>query len=83
MNFKQSLIGSSIAFLLATSCCWFPWLLIAIGGTLGIAGFSETLEKFSGLFFAIGTASLTWGIYQFLKRKKAQLRTQIFRKKPF
>jgi len=71
MNFKQSIIGSSIAFLIATSCCWLPWLLIAIGGTLGIAGLSQTLEKFSELFFAIGIAILSWGIYHFLKRKKS------------
>lgn len=71
MNFKQSLIGSSIAFLLATSCCWLPWLLIAIGGVLGMTGLSETLERFSGLFFVIGIVILSWGIYQFLKRKKS------------
>lgn len=73
MNFKQSIIGSSIAFLLATSCCWLPWVLIAIGGTIGIAGFSETLEKFSGLFFVVGLGSLGWGAFQFYKRKNTTM----------
>lgn len=73
MNFRQSIIGSSIAFLLATSCCWLPWLIIAIGSTAGLAAFSTTLEKYSWLFFAFGAGSLTWGIFQFYKKRNVTM----------
>ena len=65
MNYKKSIIGSSIAFIIATSCCWLPALMIAIGGGSTLIGISNGLEKFSVLFVAIGVGSLGFGIYQF------------------
>lgn len=73
MNFKKSIIGSSIAFLLATSCCWLPWLLLVIGSTASLVGFITALEKYSWLFFTLGTGSLTWGIFQFYKKRNATM----------
>ena len=32
MNYKKSIIGSIIAFVIATSCCWLPALIIMLGG---------------------------------------------------
>lgn len=67
MNYKKSIIGSSIAFMLATSCCWLPALLIVVGGGSALVGISNGLEKFSGIFITIGIGLLGYGIYQYKK----------------
>jgi hypothetical protein len=69
MNYEKSIIGSSIAFLVATSCCWLPALIIAIGGGSALIGISNELEKFSGIFIAIGIGFLGFGIYQYINKK--------------
>ena len=73
MNHKQSIVGSSIAFLIATSCCWLPALIIAIGGGSTILGMSQGIEKFSGLFITIGIGLLVVGVYQFNNRKTVSM----------
>lgn len=69
MNYKKSIVGSSLALVLATSCCWLPALIITLGGGSALLGLSAGLEKFSGLFFAIGIGFLGFGIFQYYKRK--------------
>jgi len=70
MNYKKSIIGSSIAFIIATSCCWLPALLIAIGGGSTLIGISNGLESFSGIFMAIGIGFIGFGIYQYKNKKE-------------
>ncbi|MFT4971907.1 MAG: hypothetical protein ACI9XO_004332 [Paraglaciecola sp.] len=69
MNYKNSIVGGSIAFLIGTSCCWLPALIIGIGGGSTIISISNGVEKFSGFFMAIGVGLLGIGINQFNKRK--------------
>ena len=69
MNIKQSIIGSSIAFLIATSCCWLPALIIGLGGASSMLAFANGLEQFSGIFMAIGVGALLYGSYQFYNKK--------------
>ena len=69
MNYKKSLIGSSIAFIVATSCCWLPALIIGIGGGSTLIGLSNGMEKFSGLFLAVGIGFLGYGTYQYQKSR--------------
>lgn len=68
INQSQSLIGGTIAFLIATSCCWLPFLVIGLGGASSIVAFSAGLEKFSGLFMIVGAGFLSWGGYQFYQK---------------
>jgi len=63
MNYKKSMIGSSFAFMVATSCCWLPALIIAIGEGSTLIGISKGLENFSGIFLAIGIRFLGLGLY--------------------
>jgi len=70
MNYKKSIIGSSIAFIIATSCCWLPAMLIAIGGGSALIGISNGLEKFRGIFMVIGIGFLGFGIYQYKNKKE-------------
>ena len=67
---NQSLIGGIFAFTLATSCCWLPALAIALGGATGLMAFSEGLEKFSGLFMAVGGGLLLYGGYLFYQKNQ-------------
>ena len=69
MNYKKSIIGSSIAFVIATSCCWLPALFITIGGST-LIGISNRLESFSGVFIVIGIVFLGFGIYQYKNKKE-------------
>lgn len=72
LDFKQSIVGSAFAFLLATSCCWLPWLAVLLGSATGFAGLANGLEKISGLFLAIGIVLLGFGSFQFYKIKIAK-----------
>jgi NAD kinase len=69
LNYKKSILGSSLAFILATSCCWLPALIITIGGGSTLLGISSGIEKLSGVFIAVGVGLLGFGIYQFYQRK--------------
>ena len=67
-NYKNTFIGSSIAFILATSCCWLPALLVAFGGGSTLIGLSKGLEKYSLLFVIFGIGLLGFGIFQYRKQ---------------
>ena len=73
MNSQKSIIGSLIAFVLATSCCWLPALIIAIGGGSTLIGMSTGLEKYSGFFIVLGLGLLGYGIYQYNKGKNTSM----------
>lgn len=75
MNFKQSIIGSSIAFLLATSCCWLPALIIGLGSASGMLAFANGLEQFSGVFMIIGVSALLYGGYRFYKKRGVSMQS--------
>lgn len=71
-NYNKSLIGGSIAFILATSCCWLPAILIAIGSGGAVMTFADQLGSWSLYFFIIAAALLILGSYQYVygNRKK-------------
>lgn len=63
MNYKHSILGSIIAFIFATSCCWLPALIIGLGGASSILAFANGLEQFSNIFIALGIFALIYGVY--------------------
>ncbi len=73
LEFRQTIVGSAFAFLLATSCCWLPWLAILLGSATGFAGISAELENFSGPSMVLGFSLLGLGIFQFYKKNEAKL----------
>lgn len=68
MNVSKSLIASTIAFLLASSCCWLPALAVGLGGVSSLVALSAGMEQFSGLFMVVGTGLLGWGGYNFYQK---------------
>ena len=77
MNYKQSIVGSTIAFIVATSCCWLPALVIGLGGASGLLAFANGLEQFSGVFMAIGFIALIYGGYLYNKRKSSNTDVEV------
>ena len=77
MNYKKSIVGSSIAFIIATSCCWLPALIITIGGGSTLIALSDDIEKYSSVFMIIGLGFLGYGIYQFNNNKKILQTSQV------
>jgi len=69
LSIKSSWIGGTIAFILATACCWLPLAILSIGGTAAMVGFGQGLEKFSSTFMLIGVVFLGVGFYQLYNRK--------------
>jgi len=80
MNYKKSILGSSIAFIIALSCCWLPAMLLAIGGGSTLIGISNGLEKFSGFFMVLGIGFLGFGIYQYKTKKKMSGKNEVILK---
>ena len=77
MNYKKSILGSSLAFILATSCCWLPALIIMVGGGSALFGLSSQFEKLSGVFIAIGLGLLVLGSYQYYQKKNKTKSTEV------
>lgn len=72
LNYKKSILGGTIAFIIGTSCCWLPALIIAAGGGSALLGLSKGLEKSSAIFMGIGILFVGFGIYQFwIKYKRS------------
>jgi hypothetical protein len=76
MKIEHSLLGAAFAFVLATSCCWLPFvavpIAIGIGGAAGLSAFSAGLEKWSGLLMALGAGLAGWAGWQFFQKRKAK-----------
>ena len=65
---KTSFIGGIVAIIIATTCCWFPFLLVSIGAGAGLVGFSEGLQNYSNLLMGLGAVLILYGGYQYYKR---------------
>ena len=63
MNYKKSIIGSIITFVIATSCCWLPALIIMLGGASSMLAFAKGFEHFRGIFVAIGGLLFLYGVF--------------------
>ena len=82
MKIILSLLGSTFAFLLATSCCWLPWVAILLGGTAGITAFSARLEPFSPYLITFGAGMLGYtgfGLWQRRAGKSGRQENPILR----
>lgn len=78
MNYKKSMIGSIVAFVIATSCCWLPALIIMLGGASSMLAFAEGIGQLSGVFMAIGALLLLYALYLFYrKRNEANSPTKV------
>ena len=77
LSHKQSFAGGLLALILATSCCWLPFLAVALGGVSGLLGTVETLEKYSGLFMLLSLLFIAFGFYQYKNKSTMQLEIKL------
>ena len=74
MKVTTSLLGSVFAFLLATTCCWLPWLAVIVGGSFfGVTAVSAKLEVFSGPLMAVSAGMLGYAGYSFWKKSRRKI----------
>lgn len=79
MKISSSLLGGALAFLVATTCCWLPWLVVLLGGSLfGATAFSEKLDAFSGPLMILSAGMLSYAGYTFWKKnQRAEMKQAI------
>ena len=71
-----SLFGSVFAFLVATSCCWLPWLAALVGMTMGSTVLFRKAEAFSGWFMGLGLVLLGYAGWRFFLKKGQRANTR-------
>ena len=64
VNIRSTFIGTAIAFILASACCWIPLLAIPFGGAATLMAVNNTLDTYSPLFMTIGVIFLGIGVYR-------------------
>jgi hypothetical protein len=69
-NYKKSLLGSIVAFVLGTSCCWLTSLAIWFGGATFLTILSRFVHEYNTSILIIAALFLGIGLYQFWKHKK-------------
>lgn len=66
------MLGSGLTFLLATSCCWLPFVAAALfGGSVGAVAFSSKIEPFGGFLMAVGVGLAAFAAWGFFKKNRA------------
>ena len=69
MKIIPTLLGSLFAFLIATSCCWLPGLVLLLGGSvLGASAFTAKLDAFSAPLLLAGMGLLAYAGFSFWKK---------------
>lgn len=69
LDSKKTLLASILAFIIGTSCCWIPWLLIMAGGASAATSLIGGLEKISTPFLLLGLGLIGFSLYK-MKRTK-------------
>lgn len=62
-------LSSIIAALLASSCCWLPFVLIGFGVSGG--AIAAKISAFRPLFLIIAIAALGYSVFLYIKKRKA------------
>ena len=68
---KKTLIGSIIALILGTSCCWLSSLAIWLGGAAFIGGIAALIESIQWQLIALGVILIGVSIFLYMKNKAA------------
>ena len=69
-NYKKSFLGSVIAFILGTSCCWLTSLAVWLGGATFLTVLSRFVHNYNSTILAVAFLFFVVAIYQFGKHKK-------------
>jgi len=74
---KKGFFSGALGIILATSCCWGPWVLIGIGSSTGLLAANSSLMKYTPYFMIFGAFFVGRGVWKLVKahrlKKKGQL----------
>jgi hypothetical protein len=71
-NYKKSLLGSLLAFVLGTSCCWLTSLAVWLGGATFLTVLARFVHDYDTLILGIAALFFVVGMYQFWRYKKGR-----------
>jgi hypothetical protein len=63
-NYKKSFLGSILAFILGTSCCWLTSLAVWLGGATILTTFATFFGHFNTIIIIFAILLLGLGIIQ-------------------
>jgi membrane protein implicated in regulation of membrane protease activity len=63
-NYKKTFIGSIVAFVLGTSCCWLTSLVVWLGGATFLTVFATFLGKFQIVIIIFAVLLFMLGLLQ-------------------
>jgi multisubunit Na+/H+ antiporter MnhG subunit len=67
LNYKKTLLGSIIALIIGTSCCWLSTLAFWIGGASILSIIASFTSPYQKYILAIASILFLIGIFQFIK----------------
>lgn len=71
-NYKKSFLGSVLAFILGTSCCWLTSLAVWLGGATFLTVLSRFVHNYNSIILSVAVLFLGIAIFQFWKHKKGK-----------
>lgn len=71
-NYKKTFLGSLLAFVLGTSCCWLTSLAVWLGGATFLTVLSRFVNNYNSIILALAFLFLVVAIYQFWKHKRGR-----------
>jgi hypothetical protein len=63
-NYKKSFLGSILAFILGTSCCWLTSLAVWLGGATILTAITTFIGRFNSIIIIFAILLLGLGIIQ-------------------
>lgn len=72
-NYKKSFLGSILAFILGTSCCWLTSLAVWLGGATFLTIISRFVHNYNTIILGVAFLFFIVAIYQFWKHKKGKI----------
>ena len=75
-NYKKSFLGSILAIILGTSCCWLTSLAIWLGGATILTVISNFANQYNSIILTIALLFFMVGLYQFWKHKKSKTKME-------
>ena len=71
-NYKKSFLGSLLAVVLGTSCCWLTSLAIWLGGATFLTVLARFVNDYDTLILGVAALFFVVGMYQFWRYKKGK-----------
>jgi hypothetical protein len=69
-GYKKSFLGSIVAIVLGTSCCWITSLAVWLGGATVLTVFARFISQYQYIFLVMAGIFFAIGVYQLWKNKK-------------